>query len=183
MSQIGLEAAENLRDLGSVTTAWNNLGAGVTYASGASVVTLQLVAGDMYAASGAACVPTADLLLLRNLSDRVQPRMTTISGLVASGIGLRDKALRKLNPTSSGYFGVTEGVLSGTALQVNGVAVTSLSTTPFTGTTAISPIKLDTIKLSTNVRWAQPVVSGTLASGVKAIPVQYGGFIMYVKAG
>ena len=74
-------------------------------------------------------------------------------------------------------------MLSGTALRVNGVAVTSLSTTPFTGTTAISPIKLDTIRLSTNVRWAQPVTSGTLPSGVKAIPVQYGGFIMYLKAG
>lgn len=183
MPQTGLEAAENLRDLTNTTTAWNNLGASVTYASGVSTVTLQIVAGDMYAASGAACVPRQDLLLLRNLSDRVQPRMTTISGVVASGLGLRDKALPKLNPTSSGFFGITEGVLSGTALRINGVAVTSLSTTPFTGTTAISPIKLDTIRLSTNVRWAQPVVSGTLASGVKAIPVQYGGFIMYLKAG
>ena len=182
MTLIGLAKANNLSDLTNPSGAWNNLGSTVTYVDNDTPYSISVKAADVLAISGVYRTRRDDLFQLEGLTSSAQNRISQNSANVASGVGYRDNSLTKVNPVSSGDYFLSRGVLSGVVLEVNEVPVSSLTTTPFSGSTAVGPITLDNIKLDATFRVSDAMPSGVLASGVKGVPVSHEGFILYLKA-
>lgn len=182
MTQFGLVRSNNLSDLTNPSGAWNNIGSTVTYVNNDTPFSISVKAADILAASGVYRTRPDDLFQLQGLASPAQGRISNIGANVASGVGYRDNSLTKLNPVSSGSYFINKGTLATTVLEINDVTVSSLTTTPFSGSTARGPITLDNVKLDATFRVSDAMVSGTLASGVKGLPVSYEGFILYLKA-
>ena len=75
------------------------------------------------------------------------------------------------------------GVFDGGTLKINGIQAASLSSSPFSGSTALFPISIGTMELSSNFRLATTFPSGTVASPERALPVETTSLILYAKAG
>lgn len=178
----GLIASNNLSDVASVDKAWDNLGNNVTFTVDGTPYTINVTGEDIVQLSGVRYVNREDLYQLRGLTSPVQPRLNNVSFLLASGTSLGATRLLKSNPVSSGTFVLSQGSLSGVAVQVNGVNVDSIGGSPFVASGAISPIALNGLKMTSDLRVVESPASGTLASGVKGIPVEYGNLILYVRA-
>lgn len=178
----GLVAANNLGDITSVDKAWDNLGNNVTFTVSGTAYAINVTGEDIIQLSGARSARPDDFRQIKGLASPAQPRLNTASFLVASGVGLDATRLAKSNPTSSGNYYLTQGSLSGVNVQTNGVTIGSIGGSPFASTTAISPIYVSQLKLTSDLRGSDTFASGVLASGTKGIPVEYGNLILYVRA-
>jgi hypothetical protein len=179
----GLAAANNLSDITSVDKAWDNLGNNVTFTVSGTPYNINVTGEDIIQISGARSARPDDFRQLKGLSSPVQPRLNSASFLVASGVGLDSTRLAKTNPVSSGNYYLTQGSLSGVAVQTNGVTIGSIGGSPFAASTAVSPIYVSQLKLTADLRGSDTFGSGVLASGVKGVPVEYGDLILYVRTG
>ena len=177
----GLAAANNLSDITSVDKAWDNLGNNLSFTVSGTVYSFSVTGEDIIQISGARSARPDDFRQIRGLSSPVQPRLNSASFLLASGVALDSTRLERTNPISSGTYRLTQGSLSGVAVQTNGVTIGSLGGSPFAASTAVSPIYVSQLKLTSDLRGSDAFSSGVLASGTKGIPVEYGDLILYVR--
>jgi len=152
-------------------------------ASALATVSLAIEGDDILELTGARIASVADFVRIKNLSSPAQPRLTTAAANAASGIALRDNALLKASPSSEGDFFITRGALDGQSLRVNGLAIASISGSPFSGSTASCSLLISSFAAPTNLRISNAMVSGALAFPEKAIPIETDQFILYAKAG
>jgi hypothetical protein len=138
---------------------------------------------DIKGIGGTRTNSTADFVRVKGLSSLVQPRLSSAASDAASGTFLRDNALLKNNPTSEGDYLISRGALDGQSLRVNNVPVASLSGTPFSGSTATSPLLISSFNLPVNFRMSEAMASGTLTAPERAIPIESNQFILFAKAG
>lgn len=183
MAFIGLSQANNLSDVSSTETAWDNLGDGLNYTiNGVTTSGIVVKGADIFALNGVSRISARDLLLLRGLTSNAQIRLNTISAQIASGIVLQNNALLKASPTSSGNYSLN-GNLSVQSLRINSINARSLSSSPFTGNTATTAIYLDQLTFNSAITMGGTVASGTVTVPDLAIPVRDGDYIYYLKAG
>jgi hypothetical protein len=152
-------------------------------ASALATVSLALEGDDILELIGVRIASVADFVRIKGLATPAQPRLTTAAANVGSGIALRDDALAKASPSSEGDFFITRGTLDGQSLRVNGLAIASISGSPFSGSTASCPLSISSFAAPTNLRLNNAMTSGTLAFPEKAIPIETNDFILYAKAG
>lgn len=183
MAFVGLVAAQNLSDVSSAESTWDNLGASISYTFNNVTTSGVVIKGaDVLAITGISRVSARDLLLLKGLTSNAQTRLNTVSQQVASGIILQNNALLRASPLSVGDYSLN-GNLAVQNLQINGVAVQSLSTAPFSGSTASTSILLDDVIVSSGFTVQNTLSIGTVAAPEVAIPVRDGNYIYYLKAG
>jgi hypothetical protein len=179
MTLPGLVAAKNLEDVADKERAWSNLGSSVTTPSGSITVKGK----DILALNGVSRASTRDFVFIKGLTSLAQPRITTAAQNAASGIALRDLALLRNSPSSEGNYVNARGVFDAGTLKINGIQAASLSSSPFSGSTALFPFSISTMELSSNFRLATTFPSGTIASSERAIPVEATSLVLYAKAG
>jgi hypothetical protein len=138
---------------------------------------------DILALNGVSRASTRDFVFIKSLASAAQPRITTAAQQAASGTVLRDAALLRNAPSSQGDYSVPRGIFDAGTLKINGIQAASLSSSPFSGSTALFPISVRTMELSSNFRLATTFPSGTIASPERAIPVDTTSLILYAKAG
>lgn len=178
----GLIAANNLSDVASVDKTWDNLGDNVTFTVNGTPYAINITGEDIIQISGAHLADKEDFYQLRGLTSPAQPRINNASFLVASGTAFNDSRLRKDDPVSSGLYVLNPGTLSGVSVQTNGVSIGSIGGSPFSASGAISPISLGHVQLTSDTRVVDVFSSGTLASGIKGIPLEYSNLILYIRA-
>jgi hypothetical protein len=183
MALPGLIAANNLSDAADREAVWDNLGASITATISGSSALIVIEGSDILELQGAKDASVADFVRIKNLSSPAQPRLTAAATDAASGVALRDNALLKASPSSEGDFFITRGALDGQSLRVNGLAIASISGSPFSGSTASCPLLISSFAAPTNLRISNAMVSGALAFPEKAIPIETDQFILYAKAG
>jgi hypothetical protein len=152
-------------------------------ASALATVSLALEGDDILELTGASIASVANFVRIKGLVTPAQPRLTTAAANAGSGTALRDNALLKASPSSEGDFFITRGTLDGQSLRVNGLAIASISGSPFSGSTASCPLSISSFAAPTNLRLNNAMTSGTLAFPEKAIPIETNDFILYAKAG
>jgi hypothetical protein len=179
MTLPGLVAAKNLADVADRERAWGNLGNGIATPSG----TITIKGKDILALNGVSRASTRDFVFIKGLTSAAQPRITTAAQNAASGTALRDLALLRNAPSSEGDYSVPRGVFDAGTLKINGIQAASLSSSPFSGSTALFPISIGTMELSSNFRLATTFPSGTVASPERALPVETTSLVLYAKAG
>ena len=183
MAFVGLVAAQNLSDVSSAESTWDNLGASISYTfNGVTTSGITIKGADVLAITGINRVSTRDLLLLKGLTGNAQARLNTASQQIASGVVLQNNALLRASPFSVGDYSLN-GNLSAQSIHINGVPVRSLATSPFAGTTATTSILLDNVIISSVFTMQNATNSGTVSSPEVAIPVMDGDYIYYLKAG
>jgi hypothetical protein len=139
---------------------------------------------DILALNQISNVPTQNFVFLKGLASKVQPRITTASQYTASGVVLRDLAMLKIAPTTSGNYFFSSGLtLSGNTCQVNGTNVLSITTSPFSGSGATTSLLFGGFNPQTNWRITEPMASGTISFPQSAIPIETGDFLLFMKAG
>jgi hypothetical protein len=127
---------------------------------------------------------TRDFIFIKGLSSKAQPRITTASQYTTSGVALRNVAMLRNAPTTSGNYFFSSGLtLSGTTVQINGTSARSIATSPFSGSTATAPLLFAGLKPQTNWRITEPMASGTLSFPEFAIPIETNDFLLFMKAG
>jgi hypothetical protein len=178
----GLIAAYNLGDVASVDKSWDNLGSNVTFTVSGTAYAINVTGEDIIQISGARFSNNEDFFQLRGLTSPAQPRLNSAFFLVSSGVSLNNSRLLEHNPVSSGFYVLNPGTLSGVAIQTNGVNIGSIGGSPFLASGAISKISLSHLQLTSDTRLADTFGSGTLASGIKGIPVEYSDLILYIRA-
>lgn len=179
----GLVAANNLSDVANIETTWDNLGDGLNATVSGVVSTITIKGKDILALNGISRVSTADLVRTKGLTELVQPRITSASEDASTSAVLRDNALLKASPTSSGNYGIGRGTLSGNSLQINGFEVASISGVPFSGNTALHPLTISTLGAPTNFRINETMPTGVLSNPSVAIPIETDDLILYIKTG
>lgn len=138
---------------------------------------------DILYLKGVSSTSTSDFVRLKGLSSLAQPRLTQAAANAASGSVLRDNALVKLSPTSNGNYYISNGILDGQSLRINGLQVASISGSPFSGDTALVPLSLSSFAAPLNLRMTEAMTSGALTAPERAIPIETSQFILYAKAG
>jgi hypothetical protein len=138
---------------------------------------------DILALNGCSNASTRDFVFIKGLSTSAQSRITIAAQNAASGTVLRDAALLRNAPSSVGDYYASRGVFDGGTLKINGIQAASLSSSAFSGSTALFPISIRTMELSSNFRLATTFPSGTIASPERALPVETTSLILYAKAG
>ena len=134
----------------------------------------------MAAIAGLSEVGSQNVLQIKTLLNPAQPRLTglQVSGQVmtASGANL----LSTSSPLSSGNYFLSGLVASG--YQVGGNPIGSVSGSPFSGSTALVPLRVGPLvpqSWKVNTTFA----SGALANPTVAIPIEYNGFYVTIVAG
>jgi hypothetical protein len=138
---------------------------------------------DILALEGVRNTSTRDFIFIKGLTSAAQPRLTTAAANAASGTFLRDNALLKASPTSVGNYAIPRAFLDASSLRINGLQVGSISTAPFSGSTATVPLSIATLSTPVNFRFSEVMSGGTLSTGDRAIPIETSSFILYAKAG
>jgi len=178
MALPGLVAARNLADVADRERAWDNIGANIE-----TVTTTFTIKGrDILALEGVRNTSVRDFIFIKGLTSAAQPRLTAAAASVASGTVLRDNALLKASPTSVGNYAITRAFLDASSLRINGIQAASISTVPFSGSTATTPLSISMLSAPVNLRFTQAMPSGTV-TGDRAIPIDTVSFILYAKAG
>ena len=137
---------------------------------------------DVLAITGISRLSTRDILLLNGLTSNVQTRLNTASQQISSGIVFQNNALPKASPTSEGDYSINS-TLKAQSLRINNIPVQSLATTPFSGSTATTPILLNDAIITNIFTMQGAVSSGVVSSPSIAIPVRDGNYVYYLKAG
>lgn len=181
MALPGLISANNLGDVASIEATWDNLGDGVQYTF-SGVTTITIKGKDIFALNNVRNASVRDFVLIKGLTALVQPRLTTAIDTASATVIAEENSLLKASGVSSGTFFISRGALTASGLRVNGTPLASLSTSPFSGSTALFPIVLSSLKLSA-IRWTPAMSSGVLSSPDKAIPIETDQFILFIKAG
>jgi len=179
MTLPGLVAANNLSDVADRERAWDNLGESITTPSG----TIVIKGKDILALNGVSRASTRDFIFLKGLTATAQPRITTAAQNAASGTALRDAALLRDSPSSEGNYSAPRGFFDAGTLKINGIQAASLSSSPFSGSTALFSCSISTMEVSNNFRLASAFLSGTIASPERAIPIETDSLVLYAKAG
>ena len=125
---------------------------------------------DILSLNGVSRTSTRDFAFIKGLTSAAQPRITTAAQNAASGTVLRDAALLRNAPSSEGDYSVPRGVFDAGTLKINDIQAASLSSSPFSGSTALFPISIRTMELSSNFRLATTFPSGASASPERALP-------------
>ena len=146
-------------------------------------IPLTVTGRDILALNGVRNASTRNFVFIKGLTSAAQPRITTAAQNATSGTVLRDAALLRNAPSSEGDYFVPRGVFDAGTLKINGIQAASLSSSPFSGSTALFPISIRTVELSSNFRLAASFPSGTIASPERAIPIETTSLILYAKAG
>jgi hypothetical protein len=146
-------------------------------------LTFTIKGRDIFALEGVRNTSTRDFVFIKDLTSAAQPRLTTAAANAASGTFLRDNALLKASPTSVGNYAIPRAFLDASSLRINGLQVGSIATTPFSGDTATSPLSITTLSTPVSFRFTQPMPSGVLSTGDRAVPIETSSFILYAKAG
>jgi len=124
-----------------------------------------------------------DFVFLRGLSSAIQPRITTASQNTTSGVLFASTKLLDVSPSSIGNFYISSGSLNAQSLRTNGIAVASLSSVPFSGSTALFPLTISTVEMSSNFRFVPLFTSGVISSPTIGVQMETNDFILYAKAG
>jgi hypothetical protein len=138
---------------------------------------------DILALNGVSRASVRNFIFIKGLTNPAQPRITTAAQNAASGTVLRDASLLRNAPSSEGDYSVPRGVFDAGTLKVNGIQAASLSSSPFSGSTALFPISIRTMELSSDFRLATTFPSGTITSPERALPVETTSLVLYAKAG
>lgn len=128
-------------------------------------------------------VSPRDFVFVKNTFYPVQPRLNAIAQNVTYGATLSNTLLLKQSPSSIGNYLVASGTLNAGQLKTNGVPSASLSSSPFSGSSALFPLSIATMEMSSNFRLASVFSSGTIASPTIAMPVETNDFYLYAKTG
>jgi hypothetical protein len=181
----GLVRANNLNDIVDIEKAWDNLGDGVNYTiSGVTVSGIVIKGRDILALNAVRNTSTRDFIFIKGLLSSVQPRLTTASQNTSSGVLLDSFAMPKLAPTTIGNYFFSSGVtLSGVTTRINGTNARSITTSPFSGSTATAPLLFRELRPQANWRISEPMTSGTIASPSLAVPFETNDFVLFMKAG
>ena len=188
-----------------ITAAYNRIGAGtfsqiVYYSARLPNATLQALSTygvvssfpysfsikgkDILALKQVNRASTRDFVFIKGLASTVQPRITTASQYTASGVALRNAAMLKLAPTTSGNYFFSSGLtLSGATVKINGTNALSIATSPFSSSTATVPLLFAGLRPQANWRFTEPMVSGTVTAPEAAIPIETENFLLFMKAG
>lgn len=188
MTLPGLVAANNLFDIADREAAWTNLGrdisATVPLGSGTTTIVFDIVGADVFALNGVSSVGTRDFIFIKGLTGYVQPRITLASQNTAAAVALRNQAMPKINPTTTGnYIFQSPAIASGNSILINGIPARSIATSPFSGSTALFPLLLSELHPQVNWRISEVLASGALGSPTSAIPFETNDFILFMKAG
>jgi len=183
MALPGLVASLNLGDIVNPESAWDNLGSSVTVTISGVSANITIKGRDLLELQGVYLTSTSDFVRIKGLTALAQPRLTAAALDVASGTVLRDNALLKASPTSVGDYFISNGILDAQSLRINNIEAASLSGSPFSGNTALSPLIISSFALPVNLRITEAMTSGTLTAPERAIPVETSQFILYAKAG
>jgi hypothetical protein len=139
---------------------------------------------DILALEGVSNASTRDLIFIKGLVSPAQPRLTTVAQNAASGTTLQNAAMLKASPTTVGNYLFSSGLtLSGVSTRINGTPALSITTSPFSGSTATASILLQELQPQANWRISEPMASGTIASPQLAIPFETNDFVLFIKAG
>ena len=128
-------------------------------------------------------VSARDFVFVKGTLYPVQPRLNAIAQSVTYGAALSNTLLLKQSPSSIGNYLVASGALNAEQLKTNGVPSASLSSSPFSGSSALFPLSIATMEMSSNFRLASVFSSGTIASPTIAMPVETNDFYLYAKTG
>jgi hypothetical protein len=126
---------------------------------------------------------TRDFVFIKGLTSAAQPRLTAAAASAASGASLRDNALLRASPVSTGDYTISGFFLDAASLRINNVSVASIATTPFAGSTATTSLLISSFLAPANFRFTQAMTSGTVLTGDRAIPIEGNDLILYAKAG
>jgi hypothetical protein len=138
---------------------------------------------DIFALNQVRNVSVRDFVFIRNLSSNAQPRLTTASQNTTAAVALSNALLLKQSPASTGNYFVSSGSLNASSLKINGVSFASLSSSPFSGSTALFPLAFTTMELSSNFRLVPLFASGTVTSPIIGVPIETNDLYLYAKAG
>ena len=139
---------------------------------------------DIFALNGVRNTSPRDFSFIRGLTTAAQPRITTASNNTVSGVALRDAAMLRNAPTTSGNYFFSSGLtLSGVSTRINGADALSIATAPFSGSTASTSILLRELRPQANWRFTQAMSSGSITSPEYAIPFETNDFVFFIKAG
>ncbi len=188
MTLPGLVAANNLLDVADREVAWTNLGrnirATVPSGGGTATITFSIVGADILALNGVSAVDVREFVFIKGLTGYVQPRITTAANNTTLAATLRNRAMPKASPTTTGnYIFQPPAVVSGNSMLINGTPARSIVTSPFSGSTALFPIVLSEFRPQANWRIAEILASGILSSPESAIPFETSDFVLFMKAG
>lgn len=145
--------------------------------------TLKINGRDILALEGVRNVSTRDFVFIKSLSSPAQPRLTSAAASAASAASLRDNALLRASPVSTGDYTISGFFLDAASLRINNVSVASIATTPFSGSTATTSLLISSFLAPANFRFTQAMTSGTVLTGDRAIPIEGNDLILYAKAG
>jgi hypothetical protein len=124
-----------------------------------------------------------DFIFIKGLSSSVQSRLNVATQSAASGATLSNAFLLKQSPSSVGAYSILNGTLNAQQLKINGVQASSLSSSPFFGSTALFPLSITTMELCDNFRFVPLFSSGTVVSPTIGMPVETSEFFLYAKTG
>jgi len=151
---------------------------------GSTLTSYQTITGkDILALNEVNKASARDFVFLRGLSSAIQPRITTASQNTASGVLFASTKLLDVSPSSVGNFYISSGSLNAQSLRTNGIAVASLSSVPFSGSTALFALTLSTLEMSSNFRFVPLFTSGVVSSPTIGVQMETNDFILYAKAG
>jgi len=146
--------------------------------------TFTITGKDTLALNSVSNASTRDFVFIKGLLSAAQPRLTAAAATTSSGLALTTNALPKLSPVSSGNYFFASGItLSGVTTRINGTNALSIATSPFSGSTAITPLLFSELRPQANWRITEPMPSGTIASPEFAIPFETNDFVLFMKAG
>ena len=147
-------------------------------------VTFPITGGDILALNGVRNASTRDFTFIKGLTAPAQPRITATAQQIALAGALRNAAMLKASPTTSGNYLFSSGVtLSGVSTRINNTTALSIATSPFSGSTATASILLRELQPQTNWRITEPMPSGTITSPEFAIPFETSNFVLFMKTG
>ena len=147
-------------------------------------VTFSIKGRDILALEGIHDTSVRDFVFIKGLSSAAQPRLTTAATTTSSLLTVRNNALPKIAPVSSGNYFFSSGVtLSGNTTRINGTNALSIATSPFSGSTATAPLLLRELRPQSNWRITEPMPSGTITSPDLALPFETDDFVFFMKAG
>jgi len=148
-----------------------------------AVISLSIKGNDILALEGVRSTSTRDFVFIKGLSSSAQPRLTSAAASAAAAASLRDNALLRASPVSTGDYTISGFFLDAASLRINNVSVASIATTPFSGSTATTSLLIASFLAPTNFRFTQAMTSGTVLTGDRAIPIEGNDLILYAKAG
>jgi hypothetical protein len=144
---------------------------------------LQITADDILALRGVSRSSACDFVQIKGLTTLAQPRISAASINAQAATVFRDNALLKNSPVSEGDYYLSRGFLDGASLKVNNINLASISGSPFSGSTATSPLLFSSMGAPVNFRVSESMTLGTLSSPERAIPIETDDLILYAKAG